>query len=68
MLVPLSHCIPVHEDMKEDAEEFFSRVVEWCESDTNLRTTTIGDSVFKKRPRPFHNMRPDVMIEAKLRA
>jgi hypothetical protein len=37
------------------------------EEDTNLRTTTIGDSVFKNRPRPFHNMRPDAMTEAKLR-
>jgi len=37
-----------------------------CE-DTYLRTTTIGDSVFKNNPRLFHSMRPDVMMEAKLR-
>ena len=35
---------------------------------TNLRTTTIGLSVFVTNPRPFHIMRPDTITLQKLSA
>jgi len=54
-------------DMKEDGEVTFELNSGWRKHETDLRTTTIGDSVFKKSPRPFHNIRQDAMEEVKLR-
>ena len=34
--------------------------------DPHLSTTTIGDSVLKKSPRPFHSIKPDAITDAKL--
>lgn len=31
-----------------------------------LRTTTMGDSVLKNRPKPFHSINPDATTDAKL--
>jgi hypothetical protein len=53
--------------MKEDGEVTFELNSGWRKHETDLRTTTIGDSVFKKSPRPFHNIRQDAMEEVKLR-
>jgi hypothetical protein len=53
--------------MKEDGEATFELNSGWRKHETDLRTTTIGDSVFKKSPRPFHNIRQDAMEEVKLR-
>lgn len=48
-------------------EATFEQNSGWRKHETDLRTTTIGDSVFKKSSRPFHNISEDAMKEVKLR-